>query len=272
MVSARALVALGLALGGAFSFVACGDEAPAEGEPRDAATPPPRDARSSSSSGSAPGDAGRADAAVDAGIEPDAEADAAPDAAASFGATVTPLSAELRARMTNVTWREGCPVGLDDLSLLEMSYLDFTGVHRQGQMVVATRVAEDVVDAFRQIYDAHFPIAKMVLLEEYDGDDDRSMADNNSSAFNCRRITGGTSYSQHSYGTAIDINPVQNPYIKGSVLEPPAGLPYKNRADVRSGMIVDGSAPLTAFDALEWGWGGRFSTLKDYQHFSEANL
>ena len=127
---------------------------------------------------------------------------------------------------------------------------------------------EATLGAFRLLFDEKFPIEKMRLVDEYEADDDRSMADNNTSAFNCRAITGGSSWSAHSYGTAIDLNPVQNPYLRNSTVLPPAGAAFRDRTDVRPGMAVEGSAPVRAFDALDWGWGGRWSSPKDYQHFS----
>ena len=187
-----------------------------------------------------------------------------------FDGTATALPSDVTELMTGLSWREGCPVGLEAFSLLEMPHWGFDGEIHRGRMVVATSVAEDVLDAFNRIYDARFPIERMRLVDEYDADDDRSMADNNTSAFNCRAITGGTSWSEHSYGTAIDINPVQNPYVVGSTVLPPAGAPYVDRTDVRAGMIVEPGPVTAAFDAIGWGWGGRWSSLKDYQHFSES--
>jgi hypothetical protein len=122
---------------------------------------------------------------------------------------------------------------------------------------------------FRLLFDARFPIRQMVLVDEYGGSDDRSVQANNTSAFNCRAVTGGTNWSQHSYGAAIDINPLQNPYVysDGHVSDPRA-VPYLDRSNVRPGMIVEGDVVVRAFDAIGWDWGGRWSSIKDYQHFS----
>lgn len=112
------------------------------------------------------------------------------------------------------SWREGCPVGLDDLAYLVMTYLGFDGRSHIGEMVVHSRLAGDVLDIFAGLYDNGFPIERMERIEKYDGDDDRSMAANNTSAFNCRDVSGRPGVlSRHSFGTAIDINPVQNPYL-----------------------------------------------------------
>lgn len=205
---------------------------------------------------------------LDAGADAE-RADA--DAAQGFDGAQRPLPADLRSRMTGSSWRPGCPVALDDLALLELPYWDFQGARRDGRMVVAASVAANVVDVFRQLYEQHFPIAMMQLVDEYGANDDLSMADDNTSAFNCRRITGGSAWSAHSYGTAIDINPRENPYVRGQTVLPPEGAQYLDRTDVRPGMATEGSPLVMAFDALDWGWGGRWTSPKDYQHFSVDN-
>jgi putative cell wall-binding protein len=187
-----------------------------------------------------------------------------------FEGTRRTLPASLRQQMTGSSWRSGCPVGLDRLALLEMTHWGFDGQIHRGRMVVATDVADDVLGAFARIYDEGFPIERMRLIDDYGADDDRSMADNNTSAFNCRRVTGGSSWSEHSYGTALDINPVQNPYVRGSTVAPSAGRDYTDRTDVRPGMIVRPGPVTAAFDRIRWGWGGDWSSVKDYQHFSRS--
>lgn len=147
-----------------------------------------------------------------------------------FRGAARPLPPALRARMEGVSWRSGCPVALADLALLELTHHDFDGRVRVGELVVEARVADDVLDAFSRIFEAGFPIERMRLIEEYGGSDDRSMADNNSSAFNCRPVTGGGGFSEHAYGRAIDINPVQNPYVRGGDVQPDAGRGYLDRA------------------------------------------
>lgn len=216
-------------------------------------------------------DAGRLDAGgVDAGGVDAGGVDAGGvDAGAPmFEGSASPLSSEVRDRMTDVSWRAGCPVGLDGLSYLEMTHWGFDGEVHQGEMVVNAEVADDVLGVFRALFDARFPIERMRLVDDYDADDDLSMEANNTSAFNCRQVTGGTRFSQHSYGDAIDINPIQNPYVRGGTVLPPAGNDYTDRAAARPGMILSGDVVTSAFGALGWGWGGEWMTLKDYQHFS----
>jgi hypothetical protein len=179
-----------------------------------------------------------------------------------------PLPATLRRTMTGVSWRTGCPVGLDDLRLVETVHRGFDGRDRWGLLVVHRDAANAVTGALTDAYRDGFAIQRMRLIDRYGADDDRSMAANNSSAFNCRRIGGGTSWSEHAYGRALDLNPVQNPFVVGATVAPTEGRAYLDRSDVRRGMVVEGGAVVRAFDARGWGWGGRWRNSKDYQHFS----
>jgi hypothetical protein len=187
-----------------------------------------------------------------------------------WDATAEPLSPALRRRMTGVSWRPGCPVHLDDLRLLRMPYVGFDGDVHRGRMVVRATQANKVLRAFQRLYDARFPIRRMKLIEAYDGSDAASMDANNTSAFNCRTVAGTDRWSEHAYGRAIDINPVQNPYVRGATVEPDAGRRYLDRSDVRPGMVVRPGPVVRAFAAVEWSWGGDWSSSKDYQHFSRT--
>ena len=186
----------------------------------------------------------------------------------TYSSSWAALDADRRAQMTGVTWKEGCPVPLDDLVLMEIDHWDFQGQETLGLLVVAEKHAKDLDGVFEAMWEARFPIKKMRPAVEYGGSDDASMADDNTSAFNCRAVTGGSSYSEHSYGHAIDINPIENPYVKGSLVLPPEGEAYLIRDGNVPGLIVEGDVVTTAFDAIGWGWGGRWGSLKDYQHFS----
>lgn len=185
-----------------------------------------------------------------------------------FRGSARPLTTEERAAMTGPVWREGCPVGLDDLVVLELDRWTFDGNVRPGRLVVAASVADAVLQAFADLFDARFPIERMDPIEAFGGDDDASMDANNSSAFNCRFVGGTQTWSQHAHGTAVDLNPVQNPYVRGSTVAPPAGAAYLDRADLRPGMVTRPGPVEEAFAAIGWGWGGDFSSSRDYQHFS----
>ena len=180
-----------------------------------------------------------------------------------FVGTISEVTqAELR-----YSYRPGCPVGPFELRRLEVSHWDFAGRRRVGSIVVRATEARDVLSVFRKLYAARFPIRRLRLVEAYKGSDDASMAADNTSGFNCRYVTGTRRWSQHAYGLAIDINPVENPYVHGGRVEPPAGRRYLDRARARRGMVVPGDVVIRAFAAIGWSWGGRWST-PDYQHFS----
>jgi poly-gamma-glutamate synthesis protein (capsule biosynthesis protein) len=169
--------------------------------------------------------------------------------------------------MTGVVWRPGCPVGLDDLRLVTATHRDLAGAVATGELVVAVGEADDVLGALEALFDAGFAIERMRPVEAYGGDDAASMADNNTSAFNCRTITGGTAFSRHAYGDAIDLNPVQNPYVRGERVEPAAGTAYVVRTAAPGVILADGPV-VEAFAAIGWSWGGAWTSLKDYQHLS----
>lgn len=115
---------------------------------------------------------------------------------------------------------------MDSLRLVTLSYWRFDQAVHRGEMVVHHQVAPDVLDVFEMLFRARFPIRRMVLIDVYRGDDDLSMAANNTSAFNCRAVTGGTAFSEHSYGWAIDVNPLLNPYVAGATVLRPAGARF----------------------------------------------
>jgi poly-gamma-glutamate synthesis protein (capsule biosynthesis protein) len=169
--------------------------------------------------------------------------------------------------------RSGCPVGLQDLRHLRLSYVDFHGRAATGELVMHREVAQDVVRVFERLYAARWPIARMELVEAFDGDDDASMAANNTSAYNCRRVAGSPSWSEHAYGRAIDVNPLLNPHVKTGSVAPPSGRRYAHLdrspgAAVPRGVITAGDVVVRAFADVGWGWGGDWTSSKDYQHFS----
>ena len=185
-----------------------------------------------------------------------------------FQGTIERLPADVVRKMTGASWRPGCPVPLERLRLLRISYWGFDDAAHLVVLVVRDDVAPAVVDAFRRIYNARFPIHKMQLVDDFGASDTRSMAANNTSAFNCRAVTGGSGWSEHAYGRAIDVNPFVNPYVKGSTVLPPEAAPYTDRTRNDPGMIHADDAVARAFAARGWSWGGYWSSLKDYQHFS----
>ncbi len=152
------------------------------------------------------------------------------------------------------------------LRLLTLDFRDFSGTRRTGQLVVNAQAVDEVVAVFRSLYRERFPIRSLRLVDEYGGDDDRSMAADNTSGFNCRGVVGSSGWSQHAYGLAIDVNPRENPYVYGGQVLPPEGAAFTDRSDHRRGMAYRGSALNRAFAAAGWTWGGAWRN-PDYQHF-----
>jgi len=171
-------------------------------------------------------------------------------------------------RMTGVSWRPACPVALRDLRLVTMAYWGFDGRARTGRLVVHADAARAIVRTFRRLYEARFPIRRMVPVDAYGGSDFRSIEADNTSAFNCRFVDGTNRWSEHAYGKAIDVNPIENPFVSGGSTSHPASRPYLDRSRTRPGMASEGGVLVRAFDAIGWGWGGRWTFVRDYQHFS----
>ncbi len=169
--------------------------------------------------------------------------------------------------MTQSAWRHGCPVHLRDLRVDRVTHRTNSGTTRTGRLVVHRDVASQVVRIMRRLYTSGVPIRWMVPIERFGGSDFRSIEADNTSAFNCRYVGGSRRWSKHAYGRAIDINPIENPYVSGGRTSHPRSVPYVNRRP-RLGMAVEGRALVRAFTAEGWEWGGRWSPEKDYQHFA----
>ncbi len=173
--------------------------------------------------------------------------------------------------MTGVSWRPGCPVPLRDLRVVTASYRGFDGRRHTGRIVVHRDVARGVLTVLRRLYAAGFPIRRMVPVDAYGGSDFRSIEADNTSAFNCRYVDGTTRWSEHAYGRAIDLNPIENPYVTAAgTTSHAASRPFLRRSPYRPGMAVEGGLVVRAFEAAGWSWGGRWSGDRDYQHFSAS--
>ncbi len=170
------------------------------------------------------------------------------------------------------SWHRGCPVGPASLRRVFVSYVGFDGRAHRGQLVVNRAVAGEVTTVFAALYAARFPVRRMRPVSAYGASDDRSAAADNTSAFNCRyAVTAGAKrWSAHAYGEAIDVNDVENPYLAGGRVIPPAGVRFRDRSRARPGMAVAGGVLVRAFAAAGWSWGGRWSATPDYQHFSRS--
>ena len=190
---------------------------------------------------------------------------------APFRASVSELPSSLRETMTGVSWRPGCPVHLRDLRLVRARHWGFDGRAHSGRIVVHRDVAADVLSVLRRLYAARFPIRRMVPVDAYGASDFRSIEADNTSAFNCRYVDGTTRWSEHAYGRAVDLNPIENPYVSSSgTTSHRASSSYLRRAPARPGMAIEGGVVVRAFDAVGWSWGGRWTGVRDYQHFSAS--
>jgi hypothetical protein len=170
------------------------------------------------------------------------------------------------------SWRAGCPVGPDQLSRLTLTHWGFDGRSHVGTLIVHRSVAAGLITVFETLYRERFPIRLLQPVDAYDGSDDASMAADNTSGFNCRRaVAAGTpSWSEHAYGKAIDVNPVENPYVFGGKVLPPAGAAHLDRSVAKPGYAVAGGVLVKTFAAAGWKWGGARRSNPDYQHFSTS--
>jgi hypothetical protein len=186
-----------------------------------------------------------------------------------YTATIKPLPDDIRGWMNGVSWRPGCPVPLRDLRLVTLRYWGFDRRAHMGKLVVHADVAKKIAGTFGRLYEVSFPIRRMRLVDYYGADDRKSMEHDNTSAFNCRWRAGQPGvWSQHAYGRAVDVNPVENPYVWSGGVSPWNGAPYVDRSDRRRGMILHGDSVWWAFRNRSWEWGGDWTSVKDYQHFS----
>ena len=186
-----------------------------------------------------------------------------------YHARVQPIPPAMRAQMTGVSWHPGCPVGLSDLRLITVTHRGFDGRDHTGRLIANRDAAAALVAVFRRLYAGRFPIRRVEPVDRYGGDDFRSIEADNTSSFNCRNATGSTRWSNHAYGRAIDVNPIENPYVSGGTTSHPASRVYLDRARHLRGTAYEGGALVEAFRSVGWGWGGTWSgSVRDYQHFS----
>jgi hypothetical protein len=172
------------------------------------------------------------------------------------------------ARRTRIAWTPGCPVALADLRRLVLTFRGFDGLAHSGQMIVHRRVARDVVDVFRTLYAADFPIEQMALARLTDLDAPPTGDGNVTGAYACRATRGASTWSAHAYGLAVDINPFMNPYVDDDLVLPELASAYTRRDWRRPGMIRRGDVVTRAFAEIGWTWGGDFSSVTDPMHFS----
>lgn len=192
---------------------------------------------------------------------------AAPPPAESPTVAPGPVVHAVTAAELGETWRPGCPVGPDGLRRVELDYVGADGAEHRGDLVVHKDHVDDVIAIFAELYRLRYPIAKMQTVDHYPGaDDELSMRDNNTSAFNCRPL--GPGWSLHAYGRAVDVNPLVNPYIDNAGdLQPKTAGRYLDRTQTDPQMLKAGDPAVQAFTDRGWRWGGAWRNPVDYQHF-----
>ncbi len=181
-------------------------------------------------------------------------------------ASIHSVPDELRKKMEGASWNEELSPSFDELRLLELPFWGFDEKMHLGNLVTSAQEAETVIAIFARIAEIKFPIFSMQPICHFDGDDDRSMAANNTSCFNTRKIRNTDRLSDHSYGRAIDINPLHNPAIRDGVVRPPEGQPFVNKRS-GPGVIVDNGPVVEIFAEKGWKWGGHWTSPIDYHHF-----
>jgi hypothetical protein len=202
---------------------------------------------------------------------PQPPAIAAPSSPLTSAPAQAPAVTLVSAADLGASWRPGCPVSPDDLRRVELDYLGFDGGVHRGAMVVHRDVVEDVVAIFADLLRQRYPIAAMRTVEQYPGaEDELSMRDNNTSAFNCRPLPNSNQWSLHAYGRAVDVNPLINPFTDAAGdLEPATAGRYLDRSRDEPGMLRAGSPAVAAFTDRGWRWGGAWRDPIDYQHFEK---
>lgn len=184
---------------------------------------------------------------------------------AEYHSTVGPIPESVLARSS---WVADCPVAVEELSYLTMTHWGFDQRFHTGEMIVRSDVADDVVTVFRRLHESRFPIEQMRVVTKEEIDAHPTGDWNDTTSFVCRPAVGSSSWSQHALGTGIDVNPFHNPYLKGDLVLPELASAYTDRDDIRVGMITEGDVVTEAFAEIGWGWGGHWSSLKDWMHFS----
>jgi D-alanyl-D-alanine carboxypeptidase len=195
---------------------------------------------------------------------------------ASFHSSIKPLPASLKTELKkNGFWHSGCPVSLSSLRLLTVTYRGFDKHNHSGQMVVNSAAAAPLANVFRQLYRLHFPIRHMQLADMYGPVRSRPADNDVTGSFSCRQAVpspcvggnGTGSWSMHAFGLAVDVNPLENPYVGCGQSRDPATKPYRDRSRHLRGMVT--GRVVSAFRSIGWGWGGAWAgNTKDYMHFS----
>lgn len=178
-----------------------------------------------------------------------------------------PVPENVQQRMIGKSMPANIPISFNELRYLQFPYYDFEGNIQIGEMVCNKAIAEDLIDIFRILFHFEYPFQSIRLVDDFDGDDEASMRANNTSCFNYRNIPGSSLLSKHALGRAIDINPLQNPWVRGSRTYPATATPYRDRTQDFPHKIDKQDLCYRVFKWKGFVWGGEWKTAKDYQHF-----
>ena len=180
-----------------------------------------------------------------------------------------PIPETIKARMQGKSMKDNATIGYDQLRYLTLPYYDFSGTIRKGEVVCNKAIAHDLLCIFRALFTREYPLCSVRLVDDFDADDETSMRANNTSCFNYRNVPGTNALSRHALGMAIDINPLQNPYIKGSRVYPATATEYVDRTRDFPHKIDDDDFCKEVFSSFGFSWGGDWRNSKDYQHFEK---
>jgi hypothetical protein len=184
--------------------------------------------------------------------------------------TSQPIPFRVRARMIGKSMPDDATVTFNDLRYLKIPYYDFEGKVQQGEMVCNKAIAHDLLDIFKTLFEAQYPICSIRLIDDFDADDETSMRANNTSCFCYRTIAGSKQLSQHALGRAVDVNPLQNPYVDVGVVQPATAGPYADRTKDFPHKIDANDLCKKVFVEHGFIWAGDWPTVaKDYQHFEK---
>ena len=200
--------------------------------------------------------------------------------ATDYSFSISEINSNIKQRMiAGNSWKKNCPVKLQDLRYLNIAYIDFNGNSQIGELIVHKDVAEDITQIFETLYFDNYPIYKMELVSDYGGNDYKSIEADNTSAFNCRPVTGNKNkWSNHAYGKAIDINPTENPYVsrkgtsshrKSTPYLPGKRVHKNDKLSADRAMFLKNDRAVQIFKDYGWRWGGDWKGIKDYQHFDK---
>ena len=183
--------------------------------------------------------------------------------------TSEPLPPEVIIRMRGVSYPEDADIAPEDLRYLRLSYVDFEGCDRTGEMVCNKAIAEDLLVIFRKLYEARYPIRSIRLIDDFGGSDEASMEADNTSCFNYRKVSGMRKLSRHAYGMAVDINPLENPFVRASGIRHSGADAYADRSRSFPHKIDRNDLCYTLFRKHGFAWGGAWKSAQDYQHFEK---